>query len=109
MQRIADASPEKLSEYLELFHPVDSKGRYLHYDEFQYRVPKGLDLHLAWSLVKLARKAQQKILLSLGDSVQGCFFYLTPTIQIAISETDRHTTIPSLDWMSSLIGEQTYF
>ncbi|MGD1904371.1 MAG: Fic family protein, partial [Leptolyngbyaceae cyanobacterium] len=36
-------------------------------------------------------------------------FYLTPTIQKAISETDRHTTTPSLEWMSSQIGEQTYF
>lgn len=108
IQRIADSCPGKLSEYLDLFHPVDSKGRYLHYDELQYRIPKGLDLHLVWSFVKLARKMQQKSLLFLGEPAKNCSFYLTPAIQKAISETDRHATTASLEWMCSKIGEQLY-
>ena len=57
-EHIAKSCPEKLVDYLELFSPVDSKGRYLHFDELRYRLPKGIDPVLAWSVVKLARFKQ---------------------------------------------------
>ena len=39
-QQIAENAPSKLDAYLELFSPIDSKGRYLHFDELKYRLPK---------------------------------------------------------------------
>jgi Fic family protein len=107
-QHIAENEPEKIDEYLGLFSPVDSKGRYLHYDEFKYRVPKELDANVSWSIVKMARNRQLKSILSIGEPLKHCKFYLTPSIQKAISETDRNTTSASLEWMCSKIGEEKH-
>ena len=49
---------EDLSEYLKLHSPTDEKGRYLHFHDFRYRVAKGLNIKLAWSVVKSARDRQ---------------------------------------------------
>ena len=109
LKTIAKKSPDKLEEYLKLFSPIDHKGRYLHYDEFQYRVPKSLDLKLAWHILKLARINQLQPLIYLGEPEKLCQFFLTPTIQKAISQTDRHTTNASLEWMCNQIGEKKHF
>jgi len=108
-EHIAKSCPEKLVDYLELFSPVDSKGRYLHFDELRYRLPKGIDPVLAWSVVKLARFKQINTLIWLGSPQKSCGFFLTPTIQKAISETDRNATSAALEWMSSKIGESKHF
>ncbi|HCZ9570467.1 TPA: Fic family protein [Vibrio cholerae] len=108
-EKISKNDPEKLGSYLEYYKPVDSKGRYLPYDEYQYRVASGLDVDLAWSLTKLSRISQYMKLLPLGDDESLCNFMLTPTIQKAISHADRHATTGSLEWMSSKIGEENHF
>ena len=107
-KEIADKTPELLGQYLELFSPVDSKGRYLPFNEIIYRVPKGLDEDLVWSVIKSAREKQLKELVEIGDPEQVCHYYLTPTIQKAMSETDRNTTTASLEWMCSKIGEEKH-
>lgn len=107
-QHIAENEPEKIDEYLGLFSPIDSKGRYLHYDEFKYRVPKELDTNVSWSVVKMARSRQLKNILPIGEPIKHCKFYLSPSIQKAISETDRNTTSASLEWMCSKIGEEKH-
>ena len=106
--KIAGMSPETINLYLELHSAVDHKGRYLHFDNFRFRVPKGLDVSLAWSVVKMARQKQLTSLLSIGDPAQNCSFMYTPTIQKAISEADRNATSAALEWMSSKIGEEKY-
>ena len=102
---IANNCPEKLSDYLELFSPMDKKGRYLPYDELRHRIDDGLDHKLAWSLVKASRNRQRAKVIDLGEPKTKCHYLLTPLIQKAVSEVDRNTTSASLEWMSSRIGE----
>ncbi|WP_409303614.1 Fic family protein, partial [Pseudomonas sp. KCJK8993] len=99
---------EQTGAYLKLYAPVDDKGRYQHYDTLRFRIPSDLNQALAWSVVKSARRLQLSEVLSLGEpSVKGRLL-LTPAIQMAISESDRHTTAAALEWMSSKIGEQKH-
>ena len=105
---IASHSPDQLNNYLEFFTPIDTKGRYLHFDELRYRIPSNLDIELVWSIVKLARNRQKSPLIQLGDPAVICHFILTPLIQKAISETDRNATSASLEWISSKIGERAH-
>lgn len=107
-QQIAENAPSKLDAYLELFSPIDSKGRYLHFDELKYRLPKDLDSTIAWSIVKMARTRQFQTIFRIGEPKVSCKFYLSPSIQKAISETDRNTTSASLEWMCSKIGEEKH-
>lgn len=100
--------PSQTGEYLKLYAPVDEKGRYQHYDTFRFRIPTGLDQGLAWSVVKSARRLQLSDILSLGEPKKICRLIMTPSIQKAISETDRHTTGAALEWMSGKIGEQNH-
>jgi Fic family protein len=108
-QKISTDNPEQLSNYLELYSSVDSKGRYLHYDNFRRRVPKELDLKLAWSMVKMARRRQLTHIIDIGEPLKECKFQLTPTIQKALSETDKNTSSAALEWMSNKIGESKNF
>lgn len=106
MQVVMAAHAEQIEDYLSLFSPLDAKGRYLHFDELRFRLPKGVDTELAWSVVKSARHRQVKTVIKLGS--QSCPFYLTPTMQKAISEADRYTTTAALEWMTANVGEQTH-
>lgn len=106
LERINQKSPEKLDDYLTLHTPVDSKGRYLHFDELYYRLPSGLDPGLAWGMVKLARSLQQQPLLEGCHRLSGSHFMLTPTIQRATSLVDRHTNSGQLEVMMTRIGER---
>lgn len=96
--------------YLEYNAPVDSKGRYFHFDELKHRLPKKLDSSLVWSLMKEARKRQSQDLYGsfLGKHLVPATLYMTPIIQKAISETDRNTTTAALEWMCNKIGEQKH-
>jgi Fic family protein len=107
-QHIAENEPTKLDDYLNLFSPIDSKGRYLHFDELRYRLPQGLDSTVAWSIVKIARSRQLQPMYLIGEPKTQCTFYLSPSIQKAISETDRNTTSASLEWICSKIGEEKH-
>lgn len=106
--RIGGLSQETLTSYLELSTPLDDKGRYLHFDELRFRFPKGLDQDLAWSIVKFARQRQLNTLLPLGEPPTPGQLLLTPAMQMAMSESDRHTTSAALEWMSSKIGEHKH-
>lgn len=103
---IAQNWPDKLNQYLEYFSPIDNKGRYLHFEDLKYRLPAELDAGLVWSIVKAARNRQKSALIKLGEAQKECNFVLTPSIQKAISETDRNATSASLEWISSKIGER---
>jgi hypothetical protein len=105
---IAKSCPEKLDDYLALFFPTDKQGRYLHYDDIRFRLPKALDIDLAWSVIKLARQRQLTSLIQLGEPPQNAVFFMTQTIQKAISETDKNTTSAALAWMLSQMGEHEH-
>ncbi|MDV2858891.1 Fic family protein [Oceanimonas sp. CAM02] len=108
-ETISCQHPERLADYMALHTPVDAKGRYLPYDEFRHRVPKGLNVDLCWAMTKLSRRVQYLQLLPLGERGELCNFMLTPAIQKAISWADRHATTGALEWMSSKIGEENHF
>jgi len=107
LSKIAKNCPEKLTDYLGFFSPLDKKGRYLPFDELRHRVDEDLDLKLAWSLVKMARSRQKSKVIDLGEPEVKCHYLLTPQIQKAISEVDRNATSASLEWISSQIGEKS--
>ncbi|QIL90061.1 Fic family protein [Microbulbifer sp. SH-1] len=106
-QKVASDSPDQLLGYLDFHTPLDKKGRYQPFDELRHRVPQGLDAAVAWSFVRNARNQQQSYLISLGEPENHCSFMLTPSIQKAISETDRNTTSAYLEWIGSKIDEKT--
>jgi Fic family protein len=104
--RIAEQCSEQLGDYLELFAPVDDKGRYLHFDELRHRLPAALDIDLAWSVVKSARQRQKSTVLFLGEPSMPCGLLLTPAMHKAMAEADRNATGAALEWVTSKIGEQ---
>lgn len=106
---IANKFPDQLNDYLEWYSACDAKGRYLPYDELRHRVPKKLQPELVWELVKLARRRQYHFALPVGNQARRCPYTLTPSMQRAISLTDRHTTDAALEWMTSKIGEAKQF
>lgn len=103
---LAGCDPDQVEQYAALFSPLDKKGRYLHYDELQYRLDKGIDHKIAWSLIKNARQLQQQYVIELGKPSFWSSFFLTPTIQKAISVTDRKATDISFEAVSRDLGEK---
>lgn len=100
--------PEQIGQYMEFNHPLDSKGRYLHYDSFRFKVGKDIDATLAWSVVKSARLNRLMPVLNLGEPPKSCSFLYTPAMHRAISACDQHTTTAALEWMCSNIGERKH-
>nr|WP_225771796.1 Fic family protein [Pseudomonas sp. Marseille-Q5115] len=100
--------PGRLGEYMEFSHPLDSKGRYLHFDRFRFKVKKDIDVELAWSITKMARRQQLSPILELGEPPRMCNFLYTPATHMAISACDQHTTTAALEWMCSNIDERKH-
>jgi Fic family protein len=96
--------------YTSYLSSIDVKGRYLHFDELKHRLPKQLNPTLVWSLLKEARQRQSQDVYDsfLGKRLVPATLFMTPTIQKAISETDRNTTTAALEWMCNKIGEQKH-
>lgn len=92
--------------YLEWQRPLDSKGRYLPYAEFRYRVKGGLDADIAWQLTRAARLGVSAPVIELGEPASLCRLFVTPGMQQSVSLVDRHTTEPMLHWINSQIGER---
>lgn len=105
---IQEKHPDHIMDYLDYYRVVDSKGQYHHFDKLRHRIPNNLNSDLAWFVVKSARRIQYKNLLTLGQPGQRCKFILTPTMQKAVSMTDRNATSASLELMSSKIGEEQH-
>ena len=103
---IASRDANKVDAYLDYASPTDTKGRYLHFDQLRHRIPKELDPALVWSVVKSARLRYSRPLLPLVDPIVPARFVLTPTIQKALSETDRNATSASLELTCMRIGER---
>ena len=108
LQYIVENEQDRLDDYICLLAPVDSRGRYLPFDELRHRLPEGLDPVVSWCIIKMARWRQLKDVVSIGEPEKLCKFYLTSRIQQAISEADRHATAASLELMCSKIGEAAH-
>ena len=59
------------------YHETDRKGRYLHWDEFKWRVERDDDEIAAWVATKITRKARAKHLQLQADK-ESCFIYSIP-------------------------------
>lgn len=101
----AEHHPEQMDAYRAFWAAVDFKGRYLHYDEFRRRIPKELDVDLAWALTKSARVATSQHLLFLSSPIQLCTFVSTPAIQKTATVVDQSTTTAALEWTIGKLGE----
>lgn len=107
--QLAKESPELMDAYMEWATPIDAKGRYLHYDELRYRVPKPLKPEIVWRIIKQARNKQRMSIIALGEPPVQCHAVLTPRIQKALSETDRNTTAAALEAIAAKVGEKQRF
>lgn len=74
---VKEVEYEKYVMLLGRYHETDRKGRYLHWDEFKWRVERGDDEIAAWVATKITRKARAKHL-QLQAEKESCFFYSIP-------------------------------
>lgn len=87
---------DQAAQYFALAHPFDPKGSYLHFDEWRFRLPAGLDATLAWSLIKRARSVQLTPTLMLGEpAISAVICTRPPCIWPLQNATD---TQPKVSW-----------
>lgn len=98
-----------LTEYLTLAKPLDSQGRYLHFDQLRHRFPAKLDQDLCWGLIKTERSFLYQEILPIGEPERWCNFILTPTAQRVISTADRHASTAALEYMTRKMGKRAQF
>ncbi|MEM8719069.1 MAG: Fic family protein [Cyanobacteria bacterium P01_G01_bin.39] len=80
---IPQNNSENFLNLLDKYKVTDSKGKYHHWNEFQWRVEKGDDQKLAWLAAKLSRKAVSKQLAILQAKDRSCFSYCIPNSLLA--------------------------
>src|SRR5690606_618752 len=100
--------PTQAEDYRPFYEAMDNNGRYLHYDEFRFRVPKDLNVDVAWALTKLAGSGSRQPVMYLGAADTACTFMSTPTIQKTMTLVDQSTTSAMLEWTIKQIGEEQH-
>ncbi len=86
---VKEVEYEKVVMLLGRYHETDRKGRYLHWDEFKWRVERGDDEIAAWVATKITRKARAKHL-QLQAEKESCFFYSIPdSLHARLSSIDK--------------------
>ncbi|MCZ2722970.1 Fic family protein [Marinomonas sp. 15G1-11] len=74
---LKNTSHEEFVSLLGKFTPTDSEGKYLHWDKFIWRLPKGVSEQGAWIATKLSRKAISKTI-PLEAEKDSFFSYCIP-------------------------------
>jgi Fic family protein len=74
---VNEVESEQVISLLGKYGATDRKGRYLHWDEFKWRVERGDDEIAAWVATKITRKARAKHL-QLQAEKESCFIYSIP-------------------------------
>lgn len=85
-----------LSTHLIYNRLIDEKGRYLPFDAFQYRIKKGEDVNIAWTLTRLARNAAMQRIDYYNESGEQAGFNLVPAIYEVCELVDKHATVLAL-------------
>ena len=80
---IKHSNSENWFNLIDKYKAIDTKGRYLHWDQFQWRVDKGDDINLAWLATKISRRAIAKKLPLLQAKNELCFSYCIPDSLLA--------------------------
>jgi len=83
LKLIPKDSPEDFLDLMGKYKITDSKGKYHHWDKFQWKVDQGDDEKLAWLATKMARKAVSKHLTMLQAKESSCFSYCIPNSLLA--------------------------
>lgn len=91
LELIREIKPETFS-LMGKYQTTDSKGKYLHWDEFKWRVEKGDNEVAAWTVTKLARKGIAKNLVTLQAERDRYFSYCVPnSLSAKLHSIDRMT------------------
>ncbi|OAT15232.1 hypothetical protein M979_3823 [Buttiauxella noackiae ATCC 51607] len=90
-------SMETLTHYNRYNRLVDEKGRYLPFDDFQYRVAHGDDPAIAWRFTRMARDSAIQRIEYRNEKGEQAGFNLTPGILATLELVDKYTTRLALD------------
>jgi len=74
---LTTVSHEEFIPLLGKFKPTDSEGKYLHWDKFIWRLPKGMSEKASWVATKLSRKTISKTI-SLEAEKDSLFSFCIP-------------------------------
>ncbi|WP_312670146.1 Fic family protein [Pseudescherichia sp.] len=89
-------SGRELEAYQHYNRVTDGKGRYLPFEEFQYRIKKGEDVTIAWTLTRLARNAALQRIDYHNEAGEPAGFNITPAIYEVCELADKHATALAL-------------
>lgn len=85
---LSHLSGEELLAHLRFNRVTDEKGRYLPFDELQYRIKKGENVDVAWTLTRLARNAAIQRINYCNEAGEQAGFNITPVIAEACELVD---------------------
>lgn len=89
-------SGKDLETYQHYNRVTDGKGRYLPFEEFQYRIKKGENVAIAWTLTRLARNAALQRIDYHNEASEQAGFNITPAIYEVCELADKHATTLAL-------------
>jgi hypothetical protein len=98
LEKLKKNNPEVLFEVLDKINPIDSNGKYRHWDKLKYlELPDGIENHrLWWTLIKLARQNNYRHLKIKGiDGVPFKFMMI-----------DEFLKINKQDYIRQIIGNE---
>lgn len=101
----ANEPPDRLVQYFDFLSPVDERGRYLPFDEYRHRIPKGINVDVAWHLTKKARLPLRKYFLAIDTVISLCSYFSTAVIEKTKTIVDQSTTTAALEWANRKVGE----
>lgn len=93
---LSHLSGEELLAHLRFNRVTDEKGRYLPFDELQYRIKKGENVDVAWTLTRLARNAAIQRINYCNEAGEQAGFNITPVIAEACELVDKRATALAL-------------
>lgn len=93
---LSHLSGEELQAHLRFNRVTDEKGRYLPFDELQYRIKKGENVDVAWTLTRLARNAAIQRINYCNEAGEQAGFNITPVIAEAYELVDKRATALAL-------------
>ncbi|UYA59175.1 hypothetical protein NAL19_948 [Pectobacterium sp. F1-1] len=92
---------DRLSKLMGYHRVTDDKGRYQHWDDFQYRVEKGVDAIHAWSVQKMARMSHIHHMTYKDKNGERAKINVLPSMHKACSLIDQQTSKAAFEAMIS--------
>lgn len=105
---IDNDNKEELVKLFKYHRVTDEQGRYHHWDDFQYRVEKGVNATYAWTIQKLARMSQIQTLPYKSKDGVDAKINIIPSMHKACSLIDQQTSKAAFDAMISNLDGVKY-